>query len=146
MRISAHKLASRLIGVREIKGAVDNPHVMAMLRLDASWPQNDEVPWCSAFVNYVCFLLGLPRTKSLMARSWLKAGEAIDLSSARPENDIVILWRGAPDGPSGHVGFFDGLAGRGGISILGGNQSDSVSVSTYPESMLLGIRRLAPPQ
>lgn len=41
----------------------------------------------------------------------------------------------------GHVGFFAGYE-MGTIYLLGGNQGDSVNVSPYPKSRLLGIRRL----
>ena len=42
MRITAFDLAQRFVGVREIPGGEDNPHVLAMLRLDDGWPENDE--------------------------------------------------------------------------------------------------------
>ncbi|QKP77125.1 hypothetical protein HT051_06445 [Methyloligella sp. GL2] len=40
----------------------------------------------------------------------------------------------------GHVAFFVKDLGNGRIQILGGNQSDRVSLSTYPKSRLLGYR------
>jgi len=39
------------------------------------------------------------------------------------------------------VGFFQGYDDDGNIKVLGGNQSDSVSVQSYPSSRLLGFRR-----
>jgi hypothetical protein len=42
----------------------------------------------------------------------------------------------------GHVGFFAGVDGTK-ILVLGGNQSDSVSIGSYPKNTLLGVRRLA---
>ena len=42
-----------------------------MLRLDQQGPENDEVRWRSAFMNYITWLLRLPRSKNLRARSWL---------------------------------------------------------------------------
>lgn len=141
MKITPYDLAERFIGIREIPGAGDNPQILAMLRLDDAWPTHDEVPWCSAFVNYVAWLLRLPRSKSLSARSWLGVGKLITLSEARPGFDIVILWRGSPEGAAGHVGFFSGL-GEGSVALLGGNQGDSVSVAAYPLGRVLGVRRL----
>jgi uncharacterized protein (TIGR02594 family) len=91
MNITAFDIAERFQGTKEIKGTVDNPQVMAMLKFDNKWPQSDEVPWCSAFVNYVCWLLRLPRSKSLMARSWIGIGEYIDLKDALKGFDIVVL-------------------------------------------------------
>jgi len=41
----------------------------------------------------------------------------------------------------GHVGFYAGVEGSK-VMLLGGNQGDSVSVSRYPKTQILGIRRL----
>ena len=69
MNITAFELAQRFVGVKEIPGSESNPMVLSMLRLDQAWPEGDEVPWCSAFVNYIAWLLRLPRSKALNARS-----------------------------------------------------------------------------
>jgi uncharacterized protein (TIGR02594 family) len=125
-----------------------NHQIMAMLHLDAAWPSADEVPWCSAFVNYVCWLYGTERTENLRARSWLLVGRKIELHDAVVGFDIVILKRGGEDQPGpevinaqGHVGFFVG-ADKDFVSVHGGNQSDSVNISRYPISQILGIRRV----
>lgn len=147
MKCCPWSLAERFIGVEEIPGTDHNQQVLAMLRLDEEWPKADEVPWCSAFVNYIAWLLRLPRSKSLLARSWLKVGTPIQLHEAERGWDIVILSRGdSQPGPEnltapGHVGFYTGHdANR--VYILGGNQSDSVNVFGYSRSRLLGVRRL----
>ena len=149
METTAYDIATRFIGVREVDGPVANPHILAMLKLDGEWPKDDAVPWCSAFVNWVCWLLRLPRSKSLRARSWLVVGTPV-VEDDRWEAgfDVVILKRGSgkQPGPSvinapGHVGFFSALEGER-IWILGGNQSDEVNVSSYPLSRVLGVRRL----
>lgn len=155
MTIDAFTLAQRFVGVEEVSGSASNPHVLAMLRLDAKWPAGDDVPWCSAFVNYIAWLLRLPRSKSLAARSWLAAGRPIDLVDALPENDVVILKRGGAKQPGpeviqapGHVGFYAGRqnvigdVGGARVLILGGNQADSVSVAPFKLDQVLGVRRL----
>jgi len=143
----AFDLAQRFTGLKEVGGNVDNPQIMAMLKLDMDWPSEDEVPWCSAFANYICWLARLPRSKDLRARSWLNVGVGIQLDQAEP-GDIVIIKRGSGDQPGpenttaqGHVGFYAGISGDL-IEILGGNQSDRVKISRYPRSRLLGVRRL----
>ena len=148
LNTTAFDIAERFSGIREVGGNVDNPQIMAMLKLDNSWPTADEVPWCSAFVNYVCWLLRLPRSKDLRARSWLTIGRGIDLDHAVPGYDIVILKRGSGEQPGpevidapGHVGFYAGRS-DGLIEVLGGNQSDTVKISRYPSGKLLGVRRL----
>jgi uncharacterized protein (TIGR02594 family) len=149
IEISAFDLAQRFIGVKEVPGTKSNPQVLAMLQLDETWPEGDDVPWCSAFANYITWLLRLPRSKSLLARSWLRVGIPVSLDIAEPGFDVAILKRGTGKQPgpenttaSGHVGFFAGREDKE-ILVLGGNQSDSVSISRYPAASLLGIRRLA---
>jgi uncharacterized protein (TIGR02594 family) len=146
---SALEIASRYLGVEEVEGAVSNPLILAMLRLDNKWPHGDEVAWCSAFTSWVAFQLGLPRSKSLAARSWLNVGQWVPLSEAEPENDVVVLKRGmgnqpgpqVTDGAPGHVGFYAGQ-GPGYVKVLGGNQGNQVSEARYPVSQVLGVRRL----
>ena len=46
-------MAQRFAGIKEVGGSVDNPQIMAMLKLDNSWPENDEVAWWSAFANSI---------------------------------------------------------------------------------------------
>lgn len=147
IEMTAFDMAQRFIGVKEVPGDRSNPAVLAMLKLDDDWPEGDDVPWCSAFANYVTWLLRLPRSKSLMARSWLKVGRAVN---EEPEVgfDVVILKRGGGSQPGadvtdapGHVGFYAGME-NGKVLVLGGNQKDEVNIAAYPKSRVLGIRRL----
>lgn len=156
MEITAYTLAERWIGTREVPGASANPFVLGMLQLDQPWPKDDAVAWCSAFLNFICWQLRAPRSKSLAARSWLRVGTPVALEDARPGWDVVILKRGSGAGaskqltpnadntwPPGHVTLFaryDAAAGR--VYGLGGNQGDTVSVDDYPASDVLGVRRL----
>lgn len=100
--------------------------------------KNDEVPWCSAFMNAVAWECGLPMTRSLMARSWLKVGTIV----TKPEvGDVCILWRGSKEGIFGHVGIFI-REENGIIWLLGGNQGNHVSIAPFSTANLLGYRRL----
>jgi uncharacterized protein (TIGR02594 family) len=146
--MTAFDLAQRFVGTKEAPGVAANPLVLSMLRLDAAWIVNDDVPWCSAFVNFIAWMLRLPRSRSLAARSWLIVGRTLQLADARIGSDIVILTRGGGEQPGpevlgapGHVGFFAGLDGAD-VLVLGGNQSDAVSIARYPASRVLGVRRL----
>jgi len=148
IEITAYDLARRFVGMTEVAGKVSNPQILAMLQLDQVWPEQDEVPWCSAFVNYITWLLRLPRSKSLGARSWLQVGIPINLEDAELGFDVVILKRGGENQPGpdvinapGHVGFFAG-GDKDTVFILGGNQSDSVNISRFFVQNILGIRRL----
>lgn len=149
MNVSAVDLALKFVGVRETAGVTSTPIVLAMLKLDASWTEDDQTSWCSAFVNWICWLLGLPRSRSLAARSWLLVGTSVPLTDARVGYDVVVLTRGPGKQPGadviaapGHVGFYAGQDATT-VSILAGNQGDAVSIAAYPKARILGIRRLA---
>ncbi len=141
-------LAQRLAGeIRERPGEDNHPAIVWAHELCGLPDMSDETPWCSSFVNLVCWLCRVQRSKSARARSWLRVGVAVGLEEARP-GDIVILSRGenAP-GPEvlkapGHVGFFVGRE-PGWIYLLGGNQKDAINTSRYADSRLLGVRRLS---
>lgn len=143
MEVTALSMARRFLGVKELAGEHSNPLVLAMLKLDNNWVADDETPWCSAFVNFIAFLLDTPRTHSLAARSWLQLNTAIRLSEVRAGWDVVVLSRGA-NPTAGHVGFYVAHSAST-VSLLGGNQGDSVSVATFDIARIVGIRRLTPP-
>lgn len=150
--VTPFDIARRFIGTAEVEGAVANSAILAMLRLDAKWPTDDSVPWCSAFVGYMAWLLDLPRSRSLAARSWLAIGTPVDLMEAMPGFDVVILKRGGGHQPGpevldapGHVGFFVGhdMGEVQRVRILGGNQGDAVTIAPFLAANVLGVRRLA---
>ncbi len=141
--MTAFELAQRFVGeVKEQPGAVHSPFIQWCHESCGFGPETaDEVPWCSSFANRIAWLLRLPRSKSAAARSWLTVGRPITLDEATPGSDVVILSRGEP--PSGHVGFFAGLDVPGNrVHLLGGNQSDSVTVQSFPLDRVIGVRRL----
>lgn len=135
--LTPYQLAQRFVGIKEAVGHAANPQILAMLQLDDTWPQEDEVPWCSAFVNYVTWLLRLPRSKSLAARSWLSVGTPVTMTTASVGFDVVVLSRGS----GGHVGFFSACE-QDRVWMLSGNQGDTVCVASFETSRVLGIRRL----
>jgi len=103
--------------------------------------------WCAAFVNAVLNESGIPGSESvsdvpLMARSFLTWGDKITKEEIRA-GDIVVFPRGNK-GWQGHVGFYIRTIDRNGVpyyAILGGNQSNKVSIELYRASRALGIRR-----
>lgn len=148
MDITLYQIAERFIGTIEVQGKAANPQIMAMLKLDANWPKDDAVPWCSAAMNYWAWLLRLPRSKDLRARSWLLIGESVSILQARRGFDVVILSRGSGYSPGpdvidapGHVGLYSGQDDEK-VYLLGGNQGDKVCVAGFSKERLLGVRRL----
>ena len=100
-----------------------------------------QTAWCAAFVNAMLGFDGIEGTGRLNARSFLNFGTAVDEPKV---GDVVVFSRGDPNGWQGHVGFFKGYDANGNILVLGGNQSDSVSVTSYSAERLLGVRRPSP--
>jgi uncharacterized protein (TIGR02594 family) len=141
-------LAHRYLGIHEQAGNQDHPLIVWWLSL-CGIAGHDEIAWCSAFVNGLAWELGLPRTLSAAARSWLKVGTPIALDDASTDHvDVVVLKRGEGPQPGpevlqapGHVGLFHGLD-AGGVRLLAGNQSNAVTVATFPRDQVLGVRRL----
>jgi uncharacterized protein (TIGR02594 family) len=132
-------MARRELGVKEAPGSADSAKVLAYYR-EAGHQEvkHDETAWCAAFVGAMLVRAGVKPSGSLMARSYLKWG--MPLAAPRP-GCVAVFWRNDPNGSEGHVGFFTGLTSGGGdILLLGGNQSDMVSISTQPKARLLGYR------
>ena len=137
---TAYALASEEVGMQEIKGPMHNAEIVQMFAdVGHSWVKDDETAWCAAFVGAMLERAGLVSTRKLNARSYLDWGKEVELENAQP-GDIVIFSRGDPNGWQGHVAFFVKDSGVF-IEVLGGNQSDEVSVARYPKSRLLGVRR-----
>jgi uncharacterized protein (TIGR02594 family) len=100
--------------------------------------------WCAAFANAVLEESGIKSNNDhkypLTARAFLDWGVAVKT----PEpGDIVVFPRGN-QGWQGHVGFFLKETILNGVHyyyILGGNQSNKVSIELYRANKVLGIRR-----
>ena len=140
MEVTPYFIAERYVGMKEIPGQEDNPMILAMLKLDDDWPEHDEVPWCGSFMEFVFWILRLPRTKTKLARAWEFIGQSIALEDARVGHDVVVLSRGN-NPANGHVGLFSGMRYNA-ISLLGGNQNNEVNVTPYDTSRIVAINRV----
>lgn len=132
------KLAFAEMGVKEVPGKGSNKQIekyFAATTLGAG--TKDDVPWCSAFVNWIMQQTSHDYTRSAMARSWLKWGKPI---TTPQRGCVVVFWRTSRQSTNGHVALFLGMAGPGRIYVLGGNQNDRVGVSTYKTDQVLGYR------
>lgn len=123
------------VGVQELPGPEHNPRILAYHATTTLRATTDETAWCSAFVNWCMTQAGGRGTNSAAARSWLTWGRSL----TEPLVGSIAVFRRGGSPTSGHVAFF--LERRGsGIMVLGGNQSNSVRVSSYPAQDLLGYR------
>ena len=95
-------------------------------------------PWCGDFVE-TCIHMGLPDepllgalgTNPYWARNWLLFGQAVQLITGA----VLIFERGS----GGHVGFAVGQVDAS-FFVLGGNESDAVTIARIAKSRLLGAR------
>lgn len=141
----AFELARGELGTEEVPGPVHNDKILSWFKKVGHDIKDDETSWCAAFLGAMLEDAGLPSTKALTARSYLKWGEEVPLSEAKT-GDIVVFWRISPTSWQGHAGFFNDRK-DGKIYVLGGNQGNKVSVAPYAETQLLGVRRMpAPPK
>lgn len=123
-------------GVREKPGAPNAAAVIAYFAEAGHGKIRDDVtPWCAAYVGAMLKRADVAPSGSLMARSYLKWGEVLD---APRIGAITVLTRGR-SASAGHVGFYLGQAG-GRIFLLGGNQSDAVTVEAFDAKRVLGFR------
>lgn len=98
-------------------------------------------PWCAAFVNGILRQNGLRGTGSNSAASFKNYKTATSMPS---EGDIVVIRRRG--GSGSHVGFFKGFVTKNGqryVAVLGGNQSNKVTVAYYPVSKVHSYRNVS---
>lgn len=128
--------ARRWVGRHERR---DNDALAAWLRSDGHYLGDPSVlPWCGDFVE-TAVRLSLPAEpvpeNPYLARNWLQFGRECGLVAGA----VAVFWRGSRNGTSGHVAFVVG-ADRSYVTVLGGNQGDSVSVARLDRGRLLGCR------
>jgi uncharacterized protein (TIGR02594 family) len=118
--------AKHLMGTKEGRGSKDNPEILDWAKdLDIQYP-SDDIAWCGLFVGH-CIGATLPQeplpANPLGARQWERFGD-----STEPRvGAVMVFWRKSLQSGLGHVGFYVG-EDHDGYQILGGNQSDSVSL------------------
>jgi uncharacterized protein (TIGR02594 family) len=98
-----------------------------------------EVAWCGSFVA-TCLLKWSATTKlpdnPLGARNWSHYG----LECTPQMGAIMVFWRGSRSGWKGHVGFYWGEDDTA-FHILGGNQSNAVTVARVSKDRFLAARQ-----
>lgn len=133
------KIALSQFGTKGIYGPLHNDEVMKFyLDIGAKWVEDDDIAWCAGFTQWVCKKANLPYNSKLNARSFLEWGRQTE----KPElGDIVVLWRISKASAFGHVGFYINETANA-VNILGGNQSNSVNISTFPKTQVLQYRTM----
>lgn len=127
--------ALKLYGTKEAEGTQDNPEILNWAK-EVGIPDyvHDSIAWCGLFMAVVAHRSGKKVVESpLWAANWLKFGE----KSEKPElGDVLVFQR-----PGGnHVGLYVGEDSTT-YHVIGGNQSDSVSITRIQKNRFRGARR-----
>lgn len=124
--------ARRQLDVREIPGPRHSAVILGWLRDLKAWWRDDETPWCGAFVAACLRAAGVAVPPAwYRARAWGDWGVA---TSPRI-GALLVFARGG----GGHVGWYVG-EDAGHFHVLGGNQSNRVSVARIARGRLLACR------
>jgi uncharacterized protein (TIGR02594 family) len=131
--------ALKLVGTKEIIGIKHSDEIMSWakeLGIQKTYTA-DEIPWCGLFVAYVCkkARLELPftATESLWALNWNKFGTKEKTAML---GDVLTFKRKG----GGHVGIYVGEDSKC-YHVLGGNQSNMVTITRIEKIRCAGIRR-----
>jgi uncharacterized protein (TIGR02594 family) len=128
------KIAYKERGQTEIPGPQENPRIVeyfATIGEKANY-RDDVDDWASAFVEWSFNKAGIDGPKNDDPFAWLRWGEKVD--HPRFGCVAVLSFSGLR-----HVGFFFSDNGES-ILVLGGNQDDTVNVSRYSKSDVVGYR------
>ncbi len=118
-------------GLTEWKGSSHNPKILQWWKLIGSSFEDDETPWCAAFVGGIFEEYGIKSSRSAMARSYEKWGYGLDKPAV---GCVVTFWRGPSLEAShgrGHVALVVGQDQNGSLMCLGGNQKDAVNIKPF---------------
>ena len=128
--------AVRYLGINEIKGKLNNATIMSWAKdvgVDKIYT-SDEIAWCGLFVAKVVLKAGFEVVKDpLWALNWSNFGTK---QSVAMLGDVLVFKR---DG-GGHVGFYI-AEDKNYFHVLGGNQSNSVSITRIAKNRCVAIRR-----
>lgn len=128
-----------LMGMTEIAGKDHNPAILGMARalgIDAIY-KSDEVAWCGLFAAYCLTRAGkfIPLKGWDLLRALKFKAFGIPVSEAML-GDVLIFQREG----GGHVGFYIAES-KNSYFVLGGNQSNKVSITEIDKNRCAGIRR-----
>lgn len=129
------KLARTFVGIKEVKGIKHHPEIIRWLgkmgefnNEAKAWWRDDETPWCGLFVGYVLGECGRYVVREwYRAKSWTQQMTKLD----KPAYGCLAVMDRVG---GGHVGFVVGRDDKGRLMILGGNQSDMVSIAPFNTS------------
>lgn len=126
------------LGLHERPGPASQPRIAQAIKVAADWLDQDDskTAWCGCIRGLWGLETGTGVPKDhFRAASWLNWGAAVPKSSA-VKGDTVVMSR-----PGGHhVALLDRFEGHT-VWLLGGNQSDGVTLAAFAAERIDGIRR-----
>lgn len=128
------KTGHELLGEQEIAGPTANPAIMKMFEAVGWDPKErgDEEPWCGAYTGYVMVRNGIePPELAVRATSWKQWGVA-----CKPRRGAVAVVRRTG---GHHVALIDRVTASH-VYLLGGNQSNAVTVARWPIESIVSTR------
>jgi uncharacterized protein (TIGR02594 family) len=133
--------ADKAAGVKEIDGPRAHSRIVEMHQYTTLKATSDEIAWCSSGMCAWMEENGIVSTRSAAARSWHKWGTKLE----KPVYGcVVVLWRGGSRDPNvtgpGHVAIYLESVGASHIRVIGGNQSDAVTVDEMKIADLFSYR------
>lgn len=136
-----YAIAKEYLGLRELPGAATHPDLVWMFQLAPSWLDQDDskTAWCGILRGGVGFKAGTGMPKDhYRAAEWAKWGKAVDVTKPATwkKGDTIVMTR-----PGGnHVCLLDRVEGAK-VWCLGGNQSNAVTIASFPISRITAVRR-----
>ena len=140
-------VARKKLGTREAPGRANNPTILGWakrlgLKILGITYNADSVPWCGLFVASVLDEAGVDllsegrnRMKiGVRASAWGTWGARLRPERLAPGAILVFTRQGG-----GHVGFYVGEDDTA-YHVLGGNQSDNVTITRIAKTRLTGAR------
>lgn len=122
------------LGQREIPGPAENSWIVGLWRkIKRGGIKSEDVPWCAAFVGACLEDAGIQSTRFESAISYATWGVKL----MEPVHGCVAVFTRSG---GGHVGFVVGRDPQGRVLILGGNQSNAVTIAAFPVDRVVAWR------
>lgn len=134
-----YTIAISHLGMKEIPGPKHHAAIIKWWGLIRAPFLDDETPWCAGFVGGCLEEAGIKSTRSAAALSYAKWGQPL----AKPAvGAVAYMERRNAAGKlvGGHVAFVAGVRTDGALMLLGGNQSNAVTIAPFQPGRIIGYR------
>jgi len=128
--------ASKHLGLKEISGPRHERKIIQFFKdVGHAWVTDDETAWCAAFAGACLERAGIRSSRALNARSYLTWGRKL----TTPKVGCIVVFSRGSSAWQGHVAFYLSET-KLSVRVIGGNQSNAVTIANYSKAKLLGYR------